>query len=113
MKASRSAGSTTAPHLIILFISFVHAALLKRYCAMMRASWHSKHAVFILICSGPGGKSEDCAYNRVKHASASSAASNALSLYMDFHLISNIDEIAAGIPLHRIRLYAACAIRGA
>src|SRR6266852_2973319 len=101
MKASRSAGSTTAPHLIILSTSFVHAALLKRCCTMMRASWHSKHAVFILVCTGPGGKSGDCAYNRVKQASASSAASNALTLYMDFHLVSNIDEIAAGIPFHR------------
>src|ERR1700730_15382918 len=57
MRASLSAGSTTAPHFVILSTSFVHAALLRRCCKMMRASWHSIQAVVAFACIGPGGRS--------------------------------------------------------
>ena len=35
----------------------VHAALLRRCCRMMRASWHSRHAVVAFACIGPAGRS--------------------------------------------------------
>src|SRR5229473_1452119 len=110
MKASRSPGSTTAPHLIILSTSFVHAAFPNRCCTMMPESWHSKHAVFILACSEPGGKSADCGRNTGTHVSDRSKASNALCLDMDLHPVNYVDEITAGVPLHRIRLHAALGI---
>src|SRR5437667_10298077 len=113
MKASRSAGSTTAPHLIILSTSFVHAASPNRCCSMMTESWHSKHTVFILACSSPGGKSADCARNTARHVSDRSKASNRLSLDMDLHPINDVDEISAWVPLHRIRLHAALGIGSA
>ena len=100
MKAFRSPGSTTAPHLIILSTSFVHAALPNRCCTMMPDSWHSEHAVFILACSGPGGKSTDCGSNTGTHVSHRIIASDTLSLHMDLHPVNYIDEISAGVPLH-------------
>src|ERR1700731_4526440 len=57
IRASRSAASTTAPHFIILSTSLVHAALVRRCCRMMRASWHSVQAVVALACIAPGGRS--------------------------------------------------------
>src|SRR5580693_684674 len=57
MRASRSIGSTTAPHFVILSTSFVHAALLRRCWRMMRASWHSRQAVVAFACIGPAGRS--------------------------------------------------------
>src|SRR5271156_204469 len=57
MRASRSAGSTTAPHFVILSTSFVQAALLRRCWRMMRASWHSRQAVVAFACIVPGGRS--------------------------------------------------------
>jgi hypothetical protein len=110
MKASRSAGSTTAPQLIILSTSFVHEAFPNRCCTMMPESWHSKHAVFILACSGPGGKSADCGHNTATHVSDRNKVSNTLSLDMDLHPVNHVDEISAGVPLHRIRLHAALGI---
>src|SRR5262250_3418702 len=55
MKASRSLGSTAAPHLIILSTSFVQAALLRRCCTMMRASWQEAQAAAAFACKGPAG----------------------------------------------------------
>src|ERR1700693_1668242 len=49
--------STTAPQFIILSTSFVHAALVRRCCRMMRASWHSVQAVVALACIAPEGRS--------------------------------------------------------
>src|ERR1700694_887005 len=57
MSASLSLASTTAPHLIILSTSLVQAALLRRCCKMIRASWHSRHAVVAFAWIGPGGRS--------------------------------------------------------
>src|SRR5271170_2719891 len=57
MRASRSVGSTTAPHFVILSTSFVHADLLRRCWRMMRASWHSRQAVVALACIAPAGSS--------------------------------------------------------
>src|ERR1700723_2535490 len=56
MSGSRSLASTTAPHLIILSTSFVHAALLSRCCRMILASWHSVHAVVAFCAIGPAGR---------------------------------------------------------
>src|SRR6266700_7051315 len=112
MKASRSPGSTTAPHVIILSTSFVHAAFPNRCCTMIPESWHPKHAAFILACSSPGGKSADCAHNTATHVS-DRKASNTLSLDMDLHPVNDVDEISAGVPLHRIRLRAALGIGSA
>ena len=112
MKASRSPGSTTAPHLIILSTSFVHAAFPNRCCTTMPEPWHSRHAVFILDCSGPGGKSADCA-DTATHVSDRSKANNTLSLDMDLHPVNDVDEISAGVPLHRIRLHAPLCIGSA
>src|SRR5207253_6028667 len=113
IKASRSPGSTTAPHLIILSTSFVHAAFPNRCCTMMPASWHPKHAAFTLACSGPDGKSADSAHKTATHVSDRSKASNTLSLDMDLHPVNDVDEISAGVPLHRIRLCAALGVGSA
>src|SRR5580700_5199241 len=57
MRAARSAGSTSAPHFVILSTSFDQAALVRRCWRMMRASWHSRQAVVALACIGPAGRS--------------------------------------------------------
>src|SRR5271170_2027654 len=57
MRASRSVGSTTAPHFVILSTSLVQAALLRRCWRMMRASWHSRRAVVAFARIGPAGRS--------------------------------------------------------
>ncbi len=113
MKASRSFGSTTAPHLVILSTSFVHAAFPNRCCTMMPESWHPKHAALILACNGPDGKSADSAHKTATHVSDRSKASQLLGLDMDLHPVNDVDEISAGIPLHRIRLRAALGIASA
>src|SRR5438876_11347527 len=106
MRSSRSPGSTTAPHLGILSTSFVQAAFPNRCCTMMPDSWHPKHAAFTLACSGPAGKSADSAHKTATHMSDSSNASKTLSLDMDLHPVSDVDEVSARVPLHRIRLRA-------
>src|SRR5439155_15412417 len=113
MKASRSLGSTKAPHLIILSTSFVQAAFANLCCTMMPVSWHSKHAVLILDCSGPDGKAVDCPCKRGRHVSDRSKASDRLSLNMDLHAVNDVDEISAWVPLHRIWLHAACTVGSA
>src|SRR5580692_10493715 len=75
MKLSRSAGSTSAPHLVILSTSFVHAPLLSRCWMMMRDSWHSVHAVVTFACTGPAGSSGDCARSSGRlHTTSNTAA---------------------------------------
>jgi hypothetical protein len=113
MKTSRSPGSTTAPHFIILSTSLVHAAFPNRCCTMMPASWHPKHAVVIFARGGPGGKSTDCARNIPTHASDRIEVSNTLSLDMNLHPVNDVDEISARVPLHRIRLRATLSISSA
>src|SRR5438132_11020000 len=113
MKASRSLGSTTAPHLIILSTSLVHAFLLRRCCKMMRASWHSVHAVWTFDCIGPGGRSADCAETRIVHENAMSPAKiaaqnatntrNSLWLNMDLHLVNDVVEISTRISRRSLR----------
>src|SRR5438094_4117582 len=115
MKAPRSLGSTTAPHLIILPTSLVHVSLPRRCCRMMRGSWHSRQAVRTLACTGPGGKSGDCAQESGTAASQNNAIVNPLrlnpsGLNTDFHLVNGVIEISAGIPCRGRRLSAALAV---
>src|ERR1700722_8071442 len=115
MKLSRSAGSTSAPHLIILSTSLVHAPLLSRCWLMMRDSWHSVHAVVTLACAGAAGNSGDCARSNRKLPDANSrkvtTANCLLTLHMNFHLVKSVIQIPAGIPLGSLRLSAALAVR--
>src|ERR1700746_1280602 len=100
MNASRSVGSTSAPHFVILSTSFVHAALLRRCCTMMRASWHSVQAVVTFACMGPGGNSgldADCTRTGSQHK-ANNATTTTLTFDMDRHPINCIVQIAARIP---------------
>src|SRR5438034_490090 len=92
MKASRSPGSTTAPHLVILSTSFVQAAFPNRCCTMMPESWHPKHAAFTLACCGPAGKSADSAHKTATHVSDRNKASSTLSLDMDSHSVDNVQQ---------------------
>src|SRR5437588_12781023 len=113
MKASRSLGSTTAPHLIILSTSLVHAFLLRRCCKMMRASWHSVHAVWTFDCIGPGGRSADCAETRIVHENAMSPTKiaaqksphtrNSLCLNMDLDPRHDVVGLFTRIPLRSLR----------
>src|SRR5579864_1137917 len=115
MRASRSCGSTSAPHLVILSTSLVHAALLSRCCTMMRASWHSVQAVVALACTGPAGNSgleADWAHARVDTKATTNRETATLSLYMDLHLIDGVVQITAGIPNGSRGLRAALAIGG-
>ena len=80
---------------------------------MMPESWHPKHAAFTLACSGPGGKSAESAHKTATHVSDRSKTSNTLDLDMDFHPVNDVDEISAGVPLHRIRLCAALGVGSA
>src|ERR1700756_2089252 len=120
MKASRSLGSTTAPHLIILSTSLVQAFLLSRCCRMMPASWHSAHAVCTFDCIGPGGRSADCAETRIVHENAMSPAKMAaqkaakartsLCLNMNLHLVDGIVEVPTRIPRGSLRLRPALTV---
>src|SRR5437867_1969129 len=122
MKASRSLGSTTAPHLIILSTSLVHAFLLRRCCKMMRASWHSVHAVWTFDCMEPDGRPPDRPDSGSVHANAITAAKiaaqnapntrNSLCLNMDLHLVNDVVEISTRIPRRSLRLGPAMAVSG-
>src|ERR1700733_8039939 len=103
MKGSLSAGSISAPHLAILSISFVHAALLNRCCTMMRDSWHSVHVVVTLLCTGAAGNSFDCA--QVSGAARRSRAVLITSRFdTDLYLIDGIVQIPAWVPRRMLRL---------
>src|SRR5258708_3480132 len=109
MNPSRSAGSTNAPHFTILSTSFVHAALLKRCCRMMRDSWHSVHAVITFACRGPAGSSLDCA-NVHGTAANRKTTLNTSCFDMNFHLVDGIVQIAAGIPICTLGLHPTLAV---
>src|SRR5580704_10649097 len=123
MKASRSAASTTAPHLIILSTSLVHAALFSRCCTMMRESWHSRQAVRIFPCTGPGGSSGDwdqsCSTLRRVNTAIVHTHCRAKKFWklsrcdMDLHLINRVVEISAWIPVGGLRLSSALTVGGA
>src|SRR5437868_15428868 len=91
IKASRSPGSTSAPHLIILSTSLVHAALPNLCCTIMVASWHSKHAVFTFGCSGPDGRTADCPYRSGMNMSDRNVAKERLCLDIDLHPVNDVD----------------------
>src|ERR1700677_4684494 len=122
MRASRSAGSTTAPHFVILSTSLPHVALLRRCCRMMRASWHSRHVVVALACIGPGGRSAvtlaTVGFWACTENGSAAEISNAIAMTdlraasgnMHLHLIDGIVEIAAGVPGRGRRLRASLAI---
>src|SRR5579862_4769916 len=113
MNESRSCGSTSAPHFVILSTSFVHEALLRRCCRMMRASWHSVHAVVTFARMGPGGNSgfaADCGPSAATQHKAANNTATTLSLDMDRHPINCVVEIAARIPDWSVGLRSSLAV---
>src|SRR5713226_5405613 len=116
MSASRSWGSTSAPHLTILSISRVQAALLKRCCTMMRASWQLKHAAAAFSCKGPAGNSsfgDDAAAAILNAQIRATVRTLPLSLNIDLHLIVGVVKISARIPDGRVGLNPSLAVGGA
>src|SRR5713101_2675024 len=116
MSASRSWGSTSAPHLTILSISRVQAALLSRCCTMMRASWQLKHAAAAFSCKGPAGNSsfgDDAAAAILNVQMRATARTLALGLNINLHLIVSVVKIPAGIPDGRVGLNPSLAVGGA
>src|SRR3954452_9393905 len=107
----------TAPHLIILSTSLSHAPLLRRCCRIIRASWHSVQALRTFACIAPSGRSGDCARNtvlaRAMNARAAVLYFKPLCLDMDLHLVDNVVEVSAGIPLRGLRLNASLTVRRA
>src|ERR1700674_975780 len=98
MKESRSAGSTSAPHFVILSTSFVHAPLLSRCCTMMPASWHSVHAVRTFARGGPPRHSGEWARSNGSRpirgiAKTRPTCVNVLSLDIDLHLVNGVVHV--------------------
>src|SRR5581483_10859140 len=121
MSASRSLGSTIAPHFVILSTSLVHAALLRRCWTMMRASWHSVHAVVAFAAMTPSGSSSliftfCCAVPAISMQSTRLARATTWIGFvlgnMDLHLIYGVVQIAAGIPQWLLGLNATLAVGG-
>src|SRR5271169_396260 len=139
--ASRSLGSTSAPHFIILSTSLVQAGLLNRCCTMMRASWQVEHAAAAFSCMGSAGNlSFELELGEASPANATALKMarvrivvlsfrrirslglhlpvldlpglHSLGLDIDLHLIAGVVEIAAGIPHGGFGLHASLAVGG-